>query len=85
MHFSCLIKTIGLGCECLNHQMPKLDESRLEGYRQWRLANTQLSCIGCAYIWQGGTTDTVQVQTQPFQEQESFAVCKEVNVSDHDR
>ena len=41
--------------------MELLDHTKLQGYRQFRLAFMNLSFIGSAYIWQNGPQDAPKV------------------------
>jgi len=42
--------------------MELLDHNRLQGHRQWRLAQMILSFIGHGYVWQEGDNDVPSVR-----------------------
>ena len=41
--------------------MDLLDHNRLQGHRQWRLAQMMLSFMGHGYVWQEGDDDVPPV------------------------
>ncbi|KAJ8380092.1 hypothetical protein SKAU_G00008700 [Synaphobranchus kaupii] len=43
------------------HQMPQLDPSFLQSYRELRLAHLALSMMTMGYVWQEGESDTAKV------------------------